>query len=295
MVEEKTPVQFQAGSNIEELAAMVDAMASGSGPPLDKLETGAQRKSNFRRILPQHPNMIAPAQVVPVHFGIGPNSRQFVCPREISNNVDVCPVCQVGFQTIRDGNKDAGQELLPNWRAYVNTVKLNQDGTLAEEKVYVLSLNKGQFDSLVDEFSEYGDITNLETGRNVDIQSKDEVKGKFTVKNLNFRFSNPVPFPGDTSVLEGTHDLTEFVELVSAEEMATALDGGSANGQVPFEARPALPAGDPPTTTEHEEPVAAGAFANSAEDAEPEAETPTPAASKVDTSDAMARLRERQK
>ncbi len=281
---------FLKASDISGLADMVAQMDTAGGKPMDKLETGTTLTSNFRRILPQHPNMTAPVQVVPVHFKVGPSGRQLVCPRLI--NGGDCPICAQGFAWLKDGAEKEGKEILPSWRAYLNVVRLTDKMEIAEDKVYVLSLNKTQFEDLTDEFTQYGDVTDLETGRPVDFAAKKTKRGNFEFNIIKYRVGDAAPFEVSEDVLAETVDLSSYIEYHDAAGMLEIVQGQGAasnstegNGKLPFQL--------PEAKTPDEAPANPGGFAP-LEDAEEEEETPKAESQPAsDPTEALERIKEK--
>jgi hypothetical protein len=312
----ETPVEapfYQQGSTVDldKARAQLEEMTSQK-VRRDKLATDSVRYvPNYRRIAPQVGQMSDWYQIVSTHFGVGPGNRSIVCLKEMKLG-DSCPVCDFGWEIYHQGDKHAAGQILPSWRIYCNVVKLNQDGTVADENPYVLSLNQTQFASLTDEFERYGDLTHLETGRNIEISAKEQKRGEFKFNELKFRISDPVAFPGDSGILANAYDLTEITPVVTPEEMVAMLTGDVSG--------PALAAGPgsfgllPSPAAETEElvqveqqaqeaapTVPAGGFGedNAAPEAQVEAQ-PAPTDSKAsgpppqtDPSAALARLKER--
>ncbi len=279
---------FLKASDISGLTDMVAQMDTAGGKPMDKLETGTTYTSNFRRILPQHPNMKHPVQAIPVHFKVGPSGRQLVCPRLI--NGGDCPICAQGFAWINDGAEKEGKEILPSWRAYLNVIRLTPEMEIAEDKVYVLSLNQTQCTDLVDEFTQYGDITNLETGRPVDFAAKQTKKGPFKFNLIKYRVGDASPFEVNEEVLAETVDLSSYIEYRDAAGMLEIVQGQGAassdgNGKLPFQ---------PPEAKAPEEAAPEsnpGGFAP-LEEAEEEETAPQPEAQLVsDPTEALERIK----
>ena len=300
MVKTKTTERkWREGSpvNQDRARSLLDAMKSG-GVRYDKLETSKTKfVSNFRRICPPTGSMEDWYQIVPVHFGVGPNRRSVICLRQTEIS-DFCPACALGFELMDSGDKKGGQDILPSWRIYINVMKLNQDGTLEDDKPYVLTINQTQFESLLDEFNDSGDLTHIETGRNVNFKAKQIEKGGFKFNELKFKVSDEIAFPGDVSVLDELEDVTEIVTVVDAANMVAMLEGGTANN--------ALPAPDPMGQDEEvkavEASVSSGGFADEEEEEEAAQEEETPVDTEApqtssnpkassDPSDAIARLR----
>ncbi len=280
---------FLKASDISGLTDMVAQMDTAGGKPMDKLETGTTLTSNFRRILPQHPNMTAPVQVVPVHFKVGPSGRQLVCPRLI--NGGECPICAQGFAWIKDGAEKEGKEILPSWRAYLNVIRLTPKMEIAEDKVYVLSLNKTQFEDLTDEFTQYGDVTDLETGRPVDFAAKKTKRGNFEFNIIKYRVGEAAPFEVSEDLIAETVDLSSYIEYHDAAGILEIVQGQGAassaegNGKLPFQ----LPEAKAPEEAAPESNP--GGFAP-LEDAEEEETAPHPEAQPVsDPAEALKRIK----
>ncbi len=281
---------FLKASDISGLADMVAQMDTAGGKPMDKLETGTTLTSNFRRILPQHPNMTAPVQVVPVHFKVGPSGRQLVCPRLI--NGGDCPICAQGFAWIKDGAEKEGKEILPSWRAYLNVIRLTPKMEIAEDKVYVLSLNKTQFEDLTDEFTQYGDVTNLETGRPVDFAAKTTKRGNFEFNIIKYRVGEAAPFEVSEDLLAETVDLSSYIEYHDAAGMLEIVQGQGAastegNGNLPFQL--------PEAKATEEEESNPGGFAPLEESEEAEAAPQEEAQLVSDPTEALERIKAKSK
>ncbi|KKM72619.1 hypothetical protein LCGC14_1418660 [marine sediment metagenome] len=284
---------FLKASDISGLADMVAQMDAAGGKPMDKLESGTTLTSNFRRILPQHPNMKGPVQVIPVHFRVGPSGRQLVCPRRL--NGGECPLCTHGFAMIKDGDEEGGKDILPSWRAYLNVIKLTSELEVEEDKVYVLSLNKTQFEDLSEDvFNElYGDVTNLETGRPVDFAAKKAKRGNFEFNVIKYRVGDASPFEIASEVLEDTVDLSDYIEYRDAAGIMEVLEGqgstaiGEGDGKLPFQ----LPEAKAPD----EAPANPGGFSPLEDDGEetPEAEAETQQVS--DPAEAISKLKAKAK
>ena len=283
---------FLKASDISGLADMVAQMDAAGGKPMDKLESGTTLTSNFRRILPQHSNMTAPVQGVPVHFGVGPSGRQLVCPRRL--NGGDCPICNQGFAMIHDGDEEGGKDILPSWRAYLNIIRLTPEMEIAEDKVYVLSLNQTQFADLSEDvFTPYGDVTNLETGRPVDFAAKKAKRGKFEYNVIKYRVGEASSFEADPEVLEGIVDLTSYIEYRDAAGIMEVLQGqgstaiSEGNSKLPFQ----LPEAKAPD----EAPANPGGFAPLEDDGGGE-ETPQAETQQVsDPTEALDKLKKRAK
>ena len=209
------------------------------GKPYDKLEVGEKKYiTNYRRICPKRPDWQNPYQVVPVHY-LGPNNRQVVCLKEAG--IGECPACTLRWELEGGGDKKAGQGLRPSIRTFLNVVKIDADGNLAEEKVFLLGLNQLQFlgkrGEQYDEdeegdlplfyfFEKYGDISHVETGRDLVLKAKKGKSGDFDVTVMKFAVADPSPFPGSSDLLEeGLINLPEAVSVVQPTEMMSIIEG----------------------------------------------------------------------
>lgn len=238
--------------DLEGLEELVKAVTSG-GISWDSLESDPRRYvPNYRRVCPKRPDWKYPFQVVPVHFA-GPSNRMIGCPREAG--MGECPLCNLGFGMIKQGMKDEGKEILPNTRVFMNVVRLNENGELAENKVFLLSMNQTSFfgsptgeseddEVLVALFREYGDLAHIEYGRNLEIRAKQVKRGRYEFNKLKYSVTDPVPFPGDDELLEQLYDLPTVVPFVEPQEMVNIFEGRSfgfsmlAPGQQPVAALP---------------------------------------------------------
>lgn len=278
------------------------------GKPWDKLEIGKEKyKANYRRICPKRPEWQNPYQIVPVHY-LGPNNRMVVCLKEAG--LGDCTACQLRWELHEGGDKAASAGLRASIRTFLNVVKVDQDGELADEKVYLLALNQIQFLGkrgvsydpdeeaempLFYFFEKYGDISHVEHGRDLLIKAKEDKSGDFDTVAMRYAVGEPSPFSGSASLLEeGLIDLPTVVDIVPATEMLSLIEGRATGALV-------LPAA--PTQAQIEAPKATSRFGGAEEEEEPEApaeeeeeeeEKPAKArrsAPKTDPRDALQRLR----
>ena len=282
--------------NLDATRKLVEQLQA-DGQPWDKLDSSDKKYiPNYRRICPKRADWENPYQVFPVHR-LGANNRNVVCLKEAG--LGNCPACTLRWQ-LHDANDKAGAQALRHQiRTYINVVKVDKSGNLTEEKVFLLSLNQLQFFGkrgveydpdeegdlpLYGFFEKYGDLSNVETGRDLLIKVKSETfsppgGGTATMLHLKFTPADPSPFPGTSKMLnEGLVELPSVVPVVSADEMSTIIEGRSENalavvpqGQEVSEpqAAPALPA--PPT-----EAAPSSRFGGEDDDGDEPAEEPPP-------------------
>ncbi len=211
------------------------------GKPWFKVEKEQKKYvRNYLRICPKRPEWPTPYQIVPVHY-LGPNNQMVVCLREAK--IGECPACQLRWELERGNDKKGAQGLRPSVRTFMNVVQLNEDGTLAEENIFLLGLNKLQFlgkqgfEPDLDEegelplyffFEKYGDLSHVETGRDLLIKAKDEKSGDYDTVHMKFSVADPSPFPGTSDLLE--EELTSLPEVVptfEASDMVALIEGRS--------------------------------------------------------------------
>jgi hypothetical protein len=308
---------------IEELQA--------EGKPWDKLESKDNKYiTNYRRICPKRPDWSNPYQIVPVHY-LGPQNRMTVCLKE--SGLGECPACQLRWQLKDGGDEQGSQRLRSSIRTFLNVVHIKQDGSLAEDKVFLMGLNQLQFmgrrgvEYDLDEegdlplfyfFEKYGDLSHVETGRDLLIKAKSETvkMGDGTVEMLVLKFSaaDPSPFPGTGELLEeGLTDLQEVVPVVEPTEMVALIEGRATgavmlntgtSGDAPAQATAPAEAEVPPKNRfggedpeeEAEAAVAEAAVEPEAAGAEEKPDNPKAgtAPPKTDPKAAIARLRKSQ-
>lgn len=267
----------------EELA---QAVTSG-GIRWDRLEADPKKYvANYRRICPKKADAQWPFQVVFVHYA-GPSNRLMLCPRGV--RLGECPLCIQGFALIKQGAKDEGKEMLSNMRVFLNVVRLTEEGKLKDEEVYLLSLSQTSFygsptgeseedEILANLFREYGDISHIETGRNLAIRARTVKRGRFEFNKLKFEVSDPCPFPGSDDLLNTSNDLSAVAPLLDPKEMVDTAEGRSFGFALVGPATPlaALPGRDSTTAPAEEIPAPTvtkpGAFARRDEEEEPEEE-----------------------
>jgi hypothetical protein len=241
-----------------------------------------------------------------------------VCLKE--TGMGECPACQLRWQLEEGGDKQAASGLRPSIRTFLNVVKINQDGTLAEDKVFLLGLNQLQFlgkrGVTYDEdeestlplfyfFEKYGDLSHVETGRDLLIKAKKDKQGDFEMLDLKFAVEEPSPFPGTGELLdEGLVDLPEVVAAIAPDEMVSIIEG-RATGAMAIGSGAAVPQVEGPAVTQapapasrfggaEEEAPASEAEAEETEEAEPTDPKAAKAAPETDPSAALKRLRKSQ-
>jgi hypothetical protein len=285
-----------------------------SGMPWDKLDSDPKKYvTNYRRICPKRPEWPNPYQIVPVHY-LGPNNRMVVCPKEAG--MGECPVCQLRWQLQEGGDEQGARKLRASIRTFLNVVRIDQDGNLAEEGVFLMGLNQLQFlgkrDTAYDPdeeselplfyfFEKYGDLSHVETGRDLLIKAKQDKQGEYDVLAMKFSVADPSPFPGTGELLEeGLTDLPTVAAVVEPSEMIGILEGRATGAMM-------LPAATPGASAQIAAPAATksrfGGAEEEGEEATPEEETAeepeetpeNPRASKAppktDPKEALERLR----
>jgi hypothetical protein len=270
----------------EATRALIEELQT-SGKPWDKLESDPKKYvTNYRRICPKRPEWPNPYQIVPVHY-LGPNNRMAVCPKEAG--VGECPVCQLRWQLQEGGDEQGARRLRAAIRTFLNVVRIDQDGNLAEDKVFLMGLNQLQFlgkrDTAYDPdeeselplfyfFEKYGDLSHVETGRDLLIKAKEETfkteTGEQKMLRMKFSVADPSPFPGTGELLEeGLIDLPEVVAVSEPSEMVALMEGRATGAMM-------LPAATPgETTPQATAPVATKSRFGGAEEEE-EATEPSP-------------------
>lgn len=214
------------------------------GKPWDKLESDPKKWiSNFRRICPKRPEWQYPFQIVPVHY-LGPNNRMVVCVEQA--RLGECPACRLRWALQSGGDERGARELRPSVRTFLNVVRIDQEGKLTEDKVFLLGLNQLQFmgrqgdEFDLDEegdlplwyfFEKYGDLSHIETGRDLEIRCKQTKMGDYDVLAMKFSVADASPFPGSTELLEqGLIDLPAVVPVLEPSEVVAVIEGRESGG-----------------------------------------------------------------
>lgn len=192
--------------------------------------------SNFLRVLPPHKNMEGKFYFgIPLHFDVGPTKAVVPCLRQ--GHGLPCPLCIAGFALRDQGKDEEGNRLLPSWIGYMNVVLLDENGVPAgkDPAVRVFSANRKILDDLLEIMEQkYGDITHLETGRNINIERK----------GLKFKTQWRVSAATEESAFDypdlvGTlHDLGTLSPYRPAEVLAGLLEA-PAGRKDPFAGAPA--------------------------------------------------------
>ncbi len=294
MVKAKTPDMSQWASNmdLDATRALIDELQT-EGKPWDKIESSPKKYvTNFRRICPKRPEWQNPYQIVPVHY-LGPSNRMTVCLKDAG--LGNCPACTLRWQLQDGGDEQAARKLRPSIRTFLNVVRINEDGSLAEEKVFLMGLNQLQFlgkrgveydPEEEDElplfyfFEKYGDLSHVETGRDLLIKAKDDKQGDFEMVKMKFSAADPSPFPGTGELLEGgLIDLPAVVAVNDEAEMVAMIEGRATGALMLGSGTPAAATALPEATTVAEAPKSR--FGGEEEDTEEE-ETPAEAEAPVE-------------
>ncbi|KKK74542.1 hypothetical protein LCGC14_2882740, partial [marine sediment metagenome] len=171
--------------DVDATKQLLDEIGTTQGLPWLKVESSDTKYiPNLVRVCPKRPEWTHPYQITPVHY-LGPQNRMVICPKEAVSGE--CPVCVQSWIFFEADNKKAAGQLRSKFRTFLNVVKINKDGSLAEEKIFVLGLNQMQFSGkrgakfdldeegdlpLFEFFKKYGDLSHVETGRNLIIKAK---------------------------------------------------------------------------------------------------------------------------
>jgi hypothetical protein len=273
-------------------ALIAQIAEEGEKKPWDKLESDPKKFiANYRRICPKRPEWPNPYQIFPVHY-LGPNSRLVICLKEAG--IGECPACVLRWQLHEAKAEAEARGLRASIRTFLNVVRLDKEGNIAEDKVFLLGLNQLQFlgkrgveyDSdeeselpLFNFFEKYGDLSHVETGRDLLIKAKDDKQGDYNVQKLKFSVADPSPFPGTSELLEeNLVDLPTVVTAMEPTEMVATIEG-RATGAMQLAAPGTAPAAQLPAPTEA--PAKASRFGGAEDEeeaTEPEASREEPAA-----------------
>lgn len=135
-----------------------------------------------------------------IHY-LRASKRYVLCPDRNFNEDGTCPICNEGRRLADAGLKDDARDFWPTWRALVNVLELNSDGSLKVEddasdpvvKVWSMpkSLAEALLDTLPDFPKEFQNIASPNVGRNLIVKAKK----KDATKNSFVEFSWPDEFP----------------------------------------------------------------------------------------------------
>ncbi len=275
--------------NPEATKQLIAELAVSSKKPWFEPEVGKDKYvSNFLRVCPKRPEWENPWNIVPVHYlGSGTSTRMVVCVKE-ANLGGECPACLIRWDLHEGGDEQGARGLRVSIRSFLNVLKIDANGQLTvkedgelDDTIYILSLNQMQFLGKrqvtydLDEeselplfffFEKYGDISNVARGRDLLIKCKKDKSGDYDTTAMKFSVADEEsPFPGTFEMLEGEglNDLQQVVQLATADEVLSIIEGRSPT---------ALPAAAPvPQITA----PAAGASRFGGDDEEEEEKTPT--------------------
>lgn len=174
-----------------------------------------------------------------------PNMGPVACPRKVSNGH--CPICNEGFRFLKErktqvSDEQAKQEARKFWPTdsfYVNVVVLNQDGTPAEDRSRVWSMNRDTVDLLIDALKptpedleadptmKVVNFTDPNEGFNLRVKSKHTKDGQYDkYDHIIVRATKPSAFPYP-QLISGAQELTQLNPLPTAEQLENLLTTGS--------------------------------------------------------------------
>ncbi len=299
---------WESDINLDATQELIDKLQT-EGKPWDELKVGAGKYIvNYRRVCPKRPEWQNPYQITPVHY-LGPHKRLVLCRKESGQGE--CPACQLRWELHEADAKTEANMLRVSIRTFLNVVRIDKNGELEDDKVYLLGLNQLQFIGkrgveydpdeeselpLYGFFKKYGDLSHAAHGRDLLIKAKEDKSGDFDTTSLKFSVAEPSPFPGTSELLtEGLVDITDVAALISAEEMMETIEGRS-TGSVSV----VIPAGEAVPQIAAPTPEPASRFGGEGEEEDPpksteeEEETDARASSsppKADPTAALKRLR----
>lgn len=171
------------------------------------------------------------------HFGIGPNKKTVVCPKSFDVKAK-CPACDISnelYKTKEEEDKVLATAIRAKTRFRVNIINLDktEDGVQIYE--FGQNLMKDLLIFVVD--PDYGDITDLKTGR--DITIKRVGKGKDTRYTI---IPRPVASELAAEVLTLANDLQESVKASDADYIERVLNGEEDDEKAETESKPAAAA-----------------------------------------------------
>lgn len=191
-------------------AASVDASEEGMNRVGGKIPfltipggTPPQWKTTRLRIYPprdDHPDDTYYFWVA-THGKLPGANRPILCPQKMYD--EFCPACEIGNKLWNEGRKEDARPFFASWRAMVNVVVLNRDGTLPDDaSIKVWGIPKGVMEDLQAKLKELPknkrDITNPIGGYDILVRRKGTGLdgGKDTTYEIN-----TVPDPSDLSDL----------------------------------------------------------------------------------------------
>lgn len=229
---------WESDIDVEATRKLVSELQT-EGKPWDKLESSDKKYIvNYRRICPKRPEWENPYQIVPVHY-LGPQGRMAVCLKEAG--LGECPACTLRWELNDAGAEAESRQLRASIRTFLNVLRVDKNGDLTDDKVYLLGLNQLQFLGkrgveydpeeeselpLFGFFEKYGDLSHVVEGRDLLIKAKDEKSGDYNIQHLKFAVAPPSPFPGTSELLEkGLTALPEVVAVITPEEIVATIEG----------------------------------------------------------------------
>lgn len=184
---------------------------------------------------------------LPTHGNLPGAGRPVLCPKKM--NDDPCPACDMGNVLWNEGNKEAARKFFSSWRAFVNMVVLNRDGTLPEDAtVKVWGIPKQFFeDHFLPKTSslprESRDFTAVKGGRNILIGRKGK-SAKDTKYDLVFKEPSDWPEAMEELVEELTF-LPNIYATPTSKEIRGLLAPPADTDDDDERPRRRLPEGDP--------------------------------------------------
>lgn len=189
----------------------------GGSSPLFRPEEG----KNIIRIIPNKFETSTNFQSLKFHYGIG--NKNILCLKNFGEN---CPICNyVGklFEDDSEISRKYAKQFMAKERYYTPIV-VRKNGVL--DGPYWLSLGYRLINILLNNFEDYGDYTDLETGRDFILRHTKKIPFPETLLSVE----EQKPLSNDPKeiekILDSLTNITEYYESfkMSEEEIKSALD-----------------------------------------------------------------------
>jgi len=180
------------------------------------------------RILPGKDYLTNPESIffkkIKVHWGVGPEKRRVMCRQTLTQQKEpvYCPVCEWAASLQNSNKKEdvvLGKELQAQDRYVMNIIDIAEP----EKGVQIFECGKGLFNDILQLFldEEYGDIDDLNTGRNVKIERVGSTKFDTRYSVMPAAQQSRV----NPRVMEKVYDLDVLYKVPEVDELVAILEG----------------------------------------------------------------------
>jgi len=186
------------------------------------------------RILPGKDYLVNPESVffkkIKVHWGVGPEKKRVTCRQTLQSQSEpvYCPVCEYAASLMNSTRKEdvvLGKEMMAQDRYVMNIIDISEP----EKGVQVFECGRGLFNDILQLFldEEYGDLDDLNTGRNIKIERVGTTKFDTRYSVMPAAQQSRV----NPRVMEKAYDLDAIYQVPAVSELVAILEGKAESEQ----------------------------------------------------------------